>query len=112
DRAAVVTYTSGSTGRPKGVRQPLAAWSALVLDDAAQLAAEKPVMLVVTPLSHAAGPMADAVLCAGGTLVLHERFEAPAVLDAVAAYGVTRTYLAVPHLYALLDHPGLPACDL
>ncbi|RSS52876.1 fatty acid--CoA ligase [Streptomyces sp. WAC07061] len=112
DRAAVVTYTSGSTGRPKGVRQPLAAWSALVLGDAAQLAAEEPVMLVVTPLSHAAGPMADAVLCAGGTLVLHERFEAAAVLDAVAAHRVTRTYLAVPHLYALLDHPGLAACDI
>ncbi|MEV7594012.1 fatty acid--CoA ligase family protein [Streptomyces sp. NPDC089922] len=109
ERATVVTYTSGSTGRPKGVSQPLAAWSALVLDDSAQLAAEQPVMLVVTPLSHAAGPMADAVLCAGGTLVLHERFETAAVLDAFDVHAVTRTYLAVPHLYALLDHPGLAA---
>ncbi|GLX52831.1 acyl-CoA synthetase [Streptomyces hygroscopicus subsp. hygroscopicus] len=108
----LITYTSGSTGRPKAVRQRWAAWNALVQQDASDLEAEHPVMLVVTPLSHAVGAMADAVLAAGGSLLLHERFTADAVLDAIGTHRVTRTYLAVPHLYALLEHPRLSHTDV
>lgn len=111
---AVITYTSGSTGRPKGVRQSFAAWNDLVQRDARALAASgRPErLLVVTPTSHAVAVMADAVLCSGGSLVLHEGFDAAQTLAAVEDASVTRTYVATPQLYRLLDEPGLTARDL
>ncbi|MFF4365418.1 class I adenylate-forming enzyme family protein [Streptomyces sp. NPDC001594] len=110
---AVVTYTSGSSGRPKGVRQSFAAWNRLVLDDAASLAGRpRERMLIVTPTSHTVAVMADVVLAAGGSLVVHERFDATEVLRALAAERITRVYLTVPQLYRLLDHPDTPGTDL
>ncbi|MDH6130008.1 fatty acid--CoA ligase family protein [Kitasatospora sp. GP82] len=104
---AVVTYTSGSTGRPKGIRQSFAAWNHLVLADAAFLAGRGETMLIVTPTSHTVAVMADVVLASGGTLVLHEHFDAAQVLSAIETERITRTYLTVPQLYRLLDQPEL-----
>jgi fatty-acyl-CoA synthase len=110
---AVVGITSGSTGRPKGIRLPAAAWESRVT--AAMPApgeAAQTKILVATPLSHTVGPMADAVLVGGGTVVLHEQMRADAVLEAVAAHGVTRTYLATTHVYALVDQYRIARTDL
>jgi acyl-CoA synthetase (AMP-forming)/AMP-acid ligase II len=110
---AVITYTSGSGGRPKGVRQSFAAWNRLVLLDAASLAGRPPErMLIVTPTSHTVAVMADVVLASGGSLVVHERFDATEVLAALAAERITRVYLTVPQLYRLLDHPDAARTDL
>ncbi|MFF1491526.1 class I adenylate-forming enzyme family protein [Streptomyces sp. NPDC058304] len=110
---ALVTYTSGSSGRPKGVRQSFTAWNRLVLLDAASLAGRPPErMLIVTPTSHTVAVMADVVLASGGSLVVHERFDAAEVLAALAAERITRVYLTVPQLYRLLDHPDAAGTDL
>ncbi|MFF3650258.1 AMP-binding protein [Streptomyces sp. NPDC002181] len=110
---AVITYTSGSSGRPKGVRQSFAAWNRLVLLDAASFAGRPPErMLIVTPTSHTVAVMADVVLTSGGSLVVHERFDAAEVLAALAAERITRVYLTVPQLYRLLDHPDAAGTDL
>ncbi|MFF4578072.1 AMP-binding protein [Streptomyces sp. NPDC001389] len=110
---AVVTYTSGSSGRPKGVRQSFAAWNRLVLDDADSLAGGPPErMLIVTPTSHTVAVMADVVLASGGSLVVHDGFDAAEVLGALAAERITRVYLTVPQLYRLLDHPDTAGTDL
>jgi fatty-acyl-CoA synthase len=69
-------------------------------------------LLSVTPISHTTAPMADAALSGGGAVVLHNGFAAGEVLHAVAAHRVTDVYLAVPHLYRLLDHPGIADADL
>ncbi|MFE3740231.1 class I adenylate-forming enzyme family protein [Streptomyces sp. NPDC059134] len=110
---AVVDFTSGSTGRPKMVAQRHTTREHLVARLADGLDPRGPATLLsVTPISHTTAPMADAVLCGGGTVVLHDAFDADATLEAVAAFGVTDMYLAVPHLYRLLDHPLATSYDL
>lgn len=106
----VITYTSGSTGRPKGVRRSLSTWNHMVA--ATVDSGSRPRMLVTTPLSHTIGPMVDAAITSGGSVVLHEEFEAGAVLEAVSTHRVTRTFLASPHIYELLDHPDFESTDL
>ncbi|MQY12487.1 8-demethylnovobiocic acid synthase [Streptomyces sp. RB5] len=109
---ATVDFTHGSTGRPKLVRQLYTNRAELVGRLAAGLDPAGPATLLsVTPVSHTTAPMADAVLARGGTLVLHDTFDADAVLDATARFRVTDIYLGVPHLYRLLDHPRTAAAD-
>jgi fatty-acyl-CoA synthase len=108
---AVIDFTSGSTGTPKMVRQLFGTREALIQRLAAS--SEAPVTLLsVTPISHTTAPMIDATLSNGGTIVLHDGFDAGSVLRAIAAHRVTETYLAVPQLYALLDEPGIAGADL
>ncbi|MFF1283960.1 class I adenylate-forming enzyme family protein [Streptomyces sp. NPDC058299] len=110
----LLTFTGGTTGRPRGVRHSFAGHNELVLGDAVALTAspQPPRMLVTTPLSHAVAAMADAVLCAGGSLVLHEDFEPAKALRAMELHRVDRAYLAVPQLHRLVDHPDVPGTDL
>ncbi|MEV4786576.1 AMP-binding protein [Streptomyces tuirus] len=113
DDLAVVDFTSGSTGRPKMVAQRYGTREHLVHRLASGLDPRGPATLLsVTPVSHTTAPMADAVLCGGGTIVLHDEFDAHATLMAIAELGVTDVYLAVPHLYRLLDHPLVTSFDL
>ncbi|MGW0294603.1 AMP-binding protein [Streptomyces tuirus] len=113
DDLAVVDFTSGSTGRPKMVAQRYGTREHLVHRLASGLDPRGPATLLsVTPVSHTTAPMADAVLCGGGTIVLHDEFDAHATLTAIAELGVTDVYLAVPHLYRLLDHPLVTSFDL
>lgn len=100
---AAVVFTSGSTAHPKGIRLSVRAWESVVAATAASVTEDGPRLLVVTPLSHTAGPMADAVLAAGGTVVLHEEFDPARALRAVAAHGITRTFMATAHLYRAVD---------
>ncbi|MFJ2061150.1 class I adenylate-forming enzyme family protein [Streptomyces sp. NPDC087908] len=110
---ATVEFTSGSTGRPKMVAQRYDTREELVGRLADGLDPRGPATLLsVTPISHTTAPMADAVLASGGRVVLHDEFDAGDVLDAFERHGVTDVYLAVPHLYRLLDHPAAPLTDL
>ncbi|MFJ6463920.1 class I adenylate-forming enzyme family protein [Streptomyces sp. NPDC091387] len=113
DDIAVVDFTSGSTGRPKMVAQRYGTREQLVARLADGLDPRGPATLLsVTPISHTTAPMADAVLSGGGTVVLHDEFDADATLHAFDRLRVTDVYLAVPHLYRLLDHPLVSSCDL
>ncbi|MCX5213247.1 AMP-binding protein [Kitasatospora sp. NBC_00240] len=110
---AVVAFTSGSTGRPKGIRLSNRIWDSFVrMNLSSMIEAERPRILVTTPLSHTVGPMADAVLLSRGVVVLHEEFEPGAVLREVAEQRITRTFMATEHLYRLLDHPDARTTDL
>ncbi|MFB7411113.1 class I adenylate-forming enzyme family protein [Streptomyces sp. NPDC056202] len=113
DDLATVEFTSGSTGRPKMVAQRYDTREELVSRLAHGLDPRGPATLLsVTPISHTTAPMADAVLASGGRVVLHDEFDAGDALDAFEQHGVTDVYLAVPHLYRLLDHPAAPLTDL
>lgn len=113
DALALVDFTSGSTNRPKMVRQLYGTRETLVNQLAAGVDRDEPATLLsVTPLGHAGAPMVDAILATGGTVVLHEHFDAGDMLRAVAEYRVTDVYFGVPHLYRLLEHPDMAAADL
>jgi fatty-acyl-CoA synthase len=110
---ALVDFTSGSTNRPKMVRQPFATRDRHIGLLAASVGGPLPATLLsVTPLSHAGAPLVDATLAVGGTVVLHDDFDAGSVLRAIAGLRITDVYMGVPHLYRLLEHPGIAETDL
>lgn len=101
---ALVSFSSGSTGQPKGVCVSTRVWQTTVEATIGLVREPNPRLLVATPLSFVVGPVADAVLGRGGLVVLHEEFDAARVLEAVAEHGITRTFMATPHLYAALEY--------
>ncbi|MFE0171086.1 class I adenylate-forming enzyme family protein [Streptomyces sp. NPDC059002] len=108
DRPAVIDLTSGTGGEPKLVRRSFRARGAQIDLSAGAARPDRPLtLLAVTPISHATATMVDSVLAHGGTLVLHQDFDLTAVLHALTQQDVTDVYLAVPHLYQLLDEPGI-----
>jgi fatty-acyl-CoA synthase len=105
---AVVDLTSGTTGTPKLVRRSFETRGRLIdLSFGASAPGHRPTLLSVTPISHATATMVDAALVAGGTVVLHNGFQVKDVLHALVEHRVTDVYLAVPHLYQLVDQPGI-----
>lgn len=103
--AAYIIYTSGSTGRPKGVilthgalveAGRLLALPAGVRPDSKQL--------VVMPLFHI-GALSQRMgyVVAGGCLVLHSRFDADSVVDALCSGEITDIHLAPTMLRSVLD---------
>ncbi|MEU9475241.1 fatty acid--CoA ligase family protein [Streptomyces sp. NPDC048191] len=112
-RRAIVTFTSGSTGQPKSLAQSFRTWNATVAAFPGRNDPERPGrILAVTPVSHTVGSMVDSVLAGGGRAVLHEGFDAAAVLRAFAGHRIEDVYLAVPHLYRLIDHEDTARTDL
>jgi fatty-acyl-CoA synthase len=110
-RIAAVIYTSGTTGAPKGVQMSFGAWDSMVRGFARSHG--RPLtFLAVTPISQASGTMLDGCIAAGGSVVLHRGFDAGLVLEAIARHDVGAVYMAMPHLYALLDHPRIGDADL
>lgn len=116
DDTAVLLYTSGTTGRPKGAElthfnlfynAEYAATKLLPLSP-------KTVALATLPLFHSFGQtvVQNAVLGAGGTIVLLPRFVPQDALGLMQKHKVT-LFAGVPTMYfALLHHPEADAYDL
>jgi len=108
-------YTSGITGEPKGVMIPYRQ----VVGNGYNTAVcwglrPEDVGSIATPLYHAGGLGALLVplITAGGTVVLHRRFDPPAVLEAIEREGCT-VVLGVPTTYRmLLEDPAFDRTDL
>lgn len=112
---AIILYTSGTTGTPKGAVLTHAnmtwnSYNVIVDYDITSTS----VVLLIAPLFHVAalGMGALPVLLKGGTVVLQERFEPAAVLDAVERYQVTQLS-GVPTTFQLLaEHENWANTDL
>jgi long-chain acyl-CoA synthetase len=103
DETAAILYTSATTGRPKGVMLTHAnvVSNAYATVHHLRMTAEDR-GLCALPMFHCFGQnfILNALVAAGGRLVLHERFAPEAFAEAVTRHGITLFY-AVPTMYIL-----------
>ena len=107
-------YTSGTTGRPKGVMIPhrQVAWNAYNSVVSWQLT-ESDRVQVYTPMYHAGGltVFLTPLFAIGGSIVLHDGFDAAEVLQAFRDYECTLLF-GVPTIFKMfLDSPEFAALD-
>ncbi|HTS30543.1 MAG TPA: long-chain fatty acid--CoA ligase [Bryobacteraceae bacterium] len=98
-------YTSGTTGKPKGVMLPhrMILWNACNTVLSWQLR-ENDIAPIFTPMYHAGGlaVFLTPIFAIGGTIVLHDRFDAPEVWRAVERERATVIF-GVPTIFKLLS---------
>jgi len=111
---ACIAYTSGTTGHPKGAMQT---HRSLVLNAAytasMHVRTEGDVVVTALPAPHVYGSVViNSTFMAGGCVILHERFNAAAVLSDIEEHGATM-FEGVPAMYAmLLADPALDRTDM
>ena len=108
-------YTSGTTGRPKGavLTHGNLTWNVLNAIVDYDVTRDE-VAMMMSPMFHVAALSMGALpaLLKGGSVVLHERFDAGAVLRAVEEHGVT-SLSGVPTTFQFLaEHPDWDGTDL
>jgi acyl-CoA synthetase (AMP-forming)/AMP-acid ligase II len=112
DRPArtLLVYTSGTTGRPKGTDMRwLRTLPPTVGEHLAAVAASSPFTagphLVVGPLHHTGPLSALRHALAGGTVVIHDRFDPEAALAAIAAHRIESSVMVPTHFSRFLALP-------
>lgn len=112
DGLCFIRHSGGTTGHPKGVRSTFARMQDSVARTRDLFSGTGRRDLVCTPLSHAAGFIADSTLSAGGTVVLHYAFDPAEILATITRERITNMMLLPPLLYQVLDHPDARTADL
>ena len=116
DRAdlAAICYTSGTTGHPKGAMQSQRAVITAAVGTVL-MGARGPDDRVLNslPLAHVYGScVLNAAMMAGSTLIMVPRFDAEAVMAAIAKHRVTLMDGVPTAYYYLLAHPDFDQADL
>lgn len=97
-----IRYTSGTTGRPKGSVNVHRNWYVVQLNMIASWqVTQDDVTLGNGPFSHVAGSMGMVHVAAGGSFVVHDRFDADETLRAIAEDRITDIFM-VPTQYAMV----------
>ncbi|MEZ5824131.1 MAG: AMP-binding protein [Geminicoccaceae bacterium] len=111
----LLVYTSGTTGRPKGavLRQDTIFWNALNSRHMHDLCARDRV-LTVLPMFHVGGLNIQTLpaLYVGGSVILHDRFDADAAFDAMERLQPTLTVQVPATMQALIGHARWAGADL
>lgn len=103
DTVTLIT-TGGSTGRPKGVMRTSINWATLIVNYRLKLFHnDPPVNLVVTPLSHVAGEVAQAVFAEGGVNIILKTADPAQILEAIERYRITSLFVPPTLLYMMLS---------
>ncbi len=115
DQIHRLMYTSGTTGRPKGVMLSHAnlAWKNLAhLVEFGVTSAD--IGLACGPLYHvgALDLTTTTLIAAGGSTVIHQAFDAAAVVDELERSRVTIVWLAPVMVNAIMSLPGIDERDL
>jgi acyl-CoA synthetase (AMP-forming)/AMP-acid ligase II len=111
DCVAIKT-TGGSTGRPKGVMRTGLSLALMMADYQIALPYRgRPINLVVTPLTHAAGEVALPIFAWGGTQVILSSTDPQQVLAAIARHRATTVFLPPTLVYTMLIQPNLRDFD-
>lgn len=112
DRISAILSTGGTTGRPKGVMWRDLTWECLVASFWAHLPCEEqPVYLLAAPMTHAAGVIGFPLMAAGARIVILEKAEPLAVMQAIERERVTHLFLPPTVIYLMLAHPLVRSFD-
>ncbi len=112
DATAWLQTGSGTSGDFRMAMQPHRAYHAFVTYSLLWLPDPAPVMLVAAPITHAAGGLAYPVLARGGRLVLLDRPDPGAMLEAIERHRVTQLFLPPTVIIRLMAHPDVRRRDL
>ena len=109
----MIMYTSGTTGRPKGVMSRHKNYMANTINMTLELRVDhEDVTFLVMPLYHNGGLWPTLVhFYRGARIILQQRFEEKACLEAIEAERVTTFNLVPIMLLRLLEYPDLPKYD-
>lgn len=115
DDVALAIYTSGTTGMPKGaiLTYRNALFKTAVGQEMFQIRSNE-VMLAVAPVYHIAGMITGVTLLAytGATVVLLNRMDALAALQAIERYRVSWWFAMAPMLVAAMNEASSESFDL
>ena len=113
DRVVIIGATGGTTGRPKAVPLTNAMWRAYVGAALACMPVRGPCSyLVAGPMTHGAGVNGLLLLSHGVTLVILEKPNPVAILDAIERHAITHLFTAPTMVNMLLECPALDTTDL
>ena len=114
DDVVMLGATGGTTGLPKGVmntNRNLATFFAQWSISVTYRPGEPVVNLAAAPMTHTAGNVSVPATARGGTVIILERPDPAALLDAIEQHRVTELFLPPTLIYMLLDHPGIEKRD-
>ena len=111
----LLVYTSGTTGRPKGAvldQQAIQVNALNCVHYAGLTDADR--VLTVLPMFHVGGLniLTSPAFYAGGTVVLHRRFEPEATLRAIVEERPTQLVLVPATIQAVIGLPGWESADI
>lgn len=115
DDVVAIFPTGGTTGRPKGVMNTHRSFAVTFAHILLAFTSEPdtpPVNLAAAPLTHSAGILSLATSARGGTVVLIERAEPRAILQAIEDHAITEVFLPPTVIYRLLEQPDLADRDM
>jgi acyl-CoA synthetase (AMP-forming)/AMP-acid ligase II len=112
ERKLMFLGSSGTTGLPKAITVSDRQFCTMSLGFNAHMREDgRPVYLMATPMTHAAGTVGFPTLGEGGTIVVHDGVRAPRLLDSIERGRITRLFLPPTAIYALLADPGVRGRD-